>query len=143
MLFIKRVNDIVKYNIKKVVKGTSAELKPYEKTNDVISNKKSLKSINELPKILYPPKPILLEKNYNKIIDSENVKLSIDYKNLNRNEKSIIVFFMIIFLFISINLYRTYHDNVRYILTHGKVPRSPGSLFPSCCSCSCSCSSHV
>ena len=122
MLYINRVNEIVKYNIKKVVKGTSAELKPYEKTNDVISNKRSLKSINEIPKIIYCPKPILLEKNYNKIIDSENVKLSIDYKNLNRSEKSIIIFFMIVFLFISINLYKTYHENVRYILTNIKYP---------------------
>ncbi len=135
MLFINRVKDIVRYNIKRIVpsqspdsqpaaviKGTSIELKPFEKTNDVISKKKSLKSTIELPKTMYSPKPILLEKNYNKIIDSKNIKLYIDYKNINKNEKKIILFFMIVFLFISINLYKIYNKNVRYILTNIKYP---------------------
>ena len=71
---------------------------------------------------MYSPKPILLEKNYNKIIDSKNIKLYIDYKNINKNEKKIILFFMIVFLFISINLYKIYNKNVRYILTNIKYP---------------------
>ena len=59
MLFINRVKDIVRYNIKRIVpsqspdsqpaaliKRTSIELKPFEKTNDVISKKKIIKIYN-------------------------------------------------------------------------------------------------
>lgn len=135
---LKTTSDINEVIDNKVIMGTSADICSFENVNDVVSNKKSLKSIEE-EKLIQPKKNlsiILLEKNYNNILDSEDTKpntiplskqhnaqsQNLQHNNINKDEKIIIVLIFIIFSIIFINFYNIYNKNVKYTYTDINYP---------------------
>ena len=64
---LKSTNDINEIEDNRVISGTSADITSSENTNDIVSKKRSLKSIEE-EKLIKPRvnlSNVLLEKNYN------------------------------------------------------------------------------
>ena len=127
---LKTTSDINEVIDNKVIIGTSADICSFENVNDVVSNKKSLKSIEE-EKLIQPKKNlsiILLEKNYNNILDSEDSKpntlqsQNLQHNNINKDEKIIIVLIFVIFSVIFINFYNVYNKNVKYTYTDVNYP---------------------
>ena len=121
---IKIIGDNNEIEDRKVIMGTSADITSSENTNDIISKKKSLKSVGE-EKIGQPKKNlsnILIEKNYNTILDSGNNKDFTKYHEKNKDEKIIIVLIFIIFSIIFINFYNMYNRDKKYVYTDVKYP---------------------
>ena len=127
---LKTTSDINEVIDNKVIMGTSVDICSFENVNDVVSNKKSLKSIEE-EKLIHPKKIlsiILLEKNYNNILDSEDSKpntlqsQNLQHNNINKDEKIIIVLIFVIFSVIFINFYNVYNKNVKYTYTDVNYP---------------------